>query len=275
MLDLAVKNILKESPGQRVTTCGFIYEDGSHWISDNHACHAGLSYRGNPGKKIKAVFTKYMKAHPELSKEDASLYVKWLTNDSPYSEIFMLKDPKEIMNGCYLSYPDKPANLLLTGNIATRFIHESFGVGYSSVWAKLVKLGCDPTYAYLFAQNFKSNKNNISFYGRADSHNGVCFTSGSLQKSKNFLNKKFKILLEPYNKIYTYHSLEKLWKEGEDYGNDSLSNFCRGLKVVKIKKHMSYNIFEKMFKKDGDGLIISNDEELVNVFEQFKKGLGG
>ena len=276
MFEKAVENILKESPGQHTTTCGLIYEDGSHWISSNHACHAGLRTGARGGKlKLAAVFTKWMNPHTDLSKKDAASYAKWLTNDSPYSEVFMEKDPGKIVGGCYLSYPDKPANLLLAGNIATRFIHEGYGNGFSSTWARLVNLGADPTYAYMFALNFKSVDKKIMVMHGADSHNGVCFTTYKLQKAKNFLHRKCQKLTQPYNTTYTYNSIDDLWGQGVAYGDDhnSLMEFCSSLKVNKIQKHMSYNIFEKKFDPKGKGPIITNDEDLLNVFEQFKKEL--
>lgn len=80
-------------------------------------------------------------------------FLAWLANESPFSGIFLTKNPEGIDKfGAILDW-DTHTGLAFGAGIAMRTLHEHANHGV--IWWQLVKRGVDPTFAYMVAMCWK------------------------------------------------------------------------------------------------------------------------
>lgn len=254
---------------------GFVFKDGLTKMSDNTACHAGLSYPNidRKNQKVAFIFSKdmsssYNKHHP-VSEENKNNFLKWLTTNSPYRSAFAKKGGKAVNDFGYVVVDPNgiPANLMSGALIAHRMLWEYNG-SIITIWAELVKCGVDPAIAFYHAHQV--NTQDHTYISRIDwnlaGHNclsGRVFTKETVLNFKNGVHKNpLKEWQDPSN-AWRYSPVTGLWNG--DKGKDSfLSNklpkiYELAKRKVKIDKKIN------PFPKPGENVDL-RDKVLITDF---------
>lgn len=251
----------------------FVYEDKTYYISDVTACHSNLLDYPRKSAKLLYVLSFMATPHFSVSEKVHKEFIHWLTNESPYAEAFVIKDPDILYKKYWVLNPFVPSNVMAGGAICTRFLTETHNEGGFRVWEELLNLKVNLNYAFAFSHMFNPQNITGSAYPLCCSskchHNIIEFSSKNKKLINNFCeNKKINI-----NKSYIsegrYNRIEALWGK-TDYHN--FNNDCLNLKPKIIFKHMSFNIFEGAPRKSQLRGVnyISTPEDLLSVFDQFK-----
>jgi hypothetical protein len=270
-------------PEDNTAVVGFITEKGKFFHGNNTACHAQLNEVNVPrNDKLRYLQNIFLTPFTGVSNEDHLTFVNWLINDSPYADIFVVKDPSFVFNNYYVCDANQPANLLVGGMVCGRFSWEEKNANAFPVWARIVKLGGDPTVAFAFAHVFRAKDYSDKIYpvmasSGEDYHNVVAFSRASMEKVKRFV-KNIRNNLEPlYSEALAYERIENVWEKRKnlDYNADYDNGFyklCNSIVPKSKIKADDYNIFRPLMTS-ANGFKITNDEDLMNVFDQVREEL--
>lgn len=139
----------KQFPAHKnaTATMGWISSSGKNAYHWSGACHAQLTYNPIDGKELVSVFSGI---HPHKNKEAERTFIEWLLFHSPFKDSFLKDTTAEALDHRVLmGDPDKPANYMSAGLMATRIFNEHPHV--LSTWWEFVSRGLHPSIAFIFA----------------------------------------------------------------------------------------------------------------------------
>jgi hypothetical protein len=269
----------------------FVYEDGSYEFGTDTACHAQLNeasehgYRVAPLKYIQNFWNNDSQFSREADEEVQLRYINWLVNESPYAEVFVIKDPTEIIGKYYLIDASAPANLVVGACVCARFSWEAKNESAINIWYKIVELGGNPNLAFAFAHVYRGGNSQDKLYPITctpgyDSHNVVSFSNASFEKVSNFITNTQRNLEDPFNRVLEYNRVESVWetRPNLDWNHDhseEFKDFLLSLEPISGVKEFNYNIFKpkNLYDRTKETYKITNDEDLMSVFKQVEEKL--
>lgn len=184
-------------------------------------CHAGLIYQ-TPVAPIVAVASQVMDGEYRRGRLAPPLqhrYYDWLLNRSPFSDVFISSDSKQVLDDEFLLLGcQHPRNVVVAACIAHRYLWEETKV--VPVWASLVDAGMDEDGAFVLAHtisipyNYVNNLEDVlaSLCIEGQNSNHTVF-GGLLYKTclTNFrAHKMSQINKEPYTKTKSKHLAESV-----------------------------------------------------------------
>lgn len=188
-------------------------------ISGNQACHYGLHDFETGTLAIVSGLMKPQAAYV-LDEDEALMFLDWLLNRSPYSEVFITKSPHEaLLHKVIVSRTDVPSNLMAAGLVASRRLWEYPEV--ARVFCDLVKAGVDEDLAFWLGHIARCSFNRSGNCDWNSSKNGHCSMNSHAFGPKamvNWLSHKPTSLNKNYNEAVRYSGYAEMF--GEDYGLD-------------------------------------------------------
>lgn len=224
MLD-ALNGTGKQRRSWLQTACINIIFDGSTHLSNNQACHAGLSNIGKAGSF--AVVNALMKplAGKMLDEEEALYFLEWLLNESPYSSTFITKSAEEaLFYKATISSSHHPANLMAAGMVASRSLWEFPEV--ARFFVDMGKAGVKKDLAFFLAYTLncgfdRSGKANWERHNRG--HQAMDPDGMDGEGLLNYLNHNVINPKPNYHKDYNYFGYDGMY----DYGGLKVKDFIR------------------------------------------------
>ncbi len=227
---------------------GIVTRNGEVMVSDNQACHAGLSgmsIRNGSETAIVVSIIVDCHDHKPMNSEWSVPYLDWLFNRSPYASVFLDKDAQECLEKKRICCtPDVPANLLVGGLIASRRLTEYGDILRS--WYELMSRGVNENMAYLLSHNLHLDNRDY----KTDSSVGLTVRSchcslnpGCMDEKAvfNFINSKVVHSRDTFAQGSSYHGVDKTWGESEE--GSFLHNWMRTLNFSKKADGKSLNPF--------------------------------
>lgn len=268
---------------ERDQTAGiaFITTKGKWIYGEETQCHAQLNEAEgfDFDNEVKYVINFYHYPHEGISREKQLRYINWLINESPYADVFIVKDPEEVIDRFYTCRVDVPANMLVGALVCGRFLSEEKNNNAFPVWYRLATLRKDLNAAFAFSHVFRASSARtlfpIKLVSGEDYHNLICFSQASVDTVRNFVTDN-KTNLEPnFNECWSYNRIENLWEVGisdeyNGYHDRSFFNYCQTLQPLSNTLGQNYNIFKPLnyYEATGDYYEIIDDNDLSNVFDQ-------
>lgn len=233
--------------------------------------------------KLNKIIIDHRTCNIFVTKDDALIYINWLVNESPYSEVFISKDPHWIYDNVWIVDPHFPANVVVGACILTRFTSETWEStkGMAKLMMHLIKLGVDPNLSHIFSYLFKSYADKIKEVFPVYSHkqpDHVAIYPWKCGKDfiLNFINNNRLLEDNNYNEILNYKGsdLYEIWGR-EVIEDERMLTWALKVDCVKSKK-FDLNIFRELKTKGeySGKIIINNDEELLLLVDEFKKYVG-
>jgi hypothetical protein len=201
-------------------------------------------------------------------------WVDYFINRSPWADVHMVKDPEWCFTNGYIMNPEMPQNLIGSACIISRFNTENYGFNNFKTWEVLNRFGVDGDTAVLFSHVYSVHGSAIT-YGQYTTHNGFYPIKMDVKGCQAFLRRELdkKAAGKPYNEARNYSDVYAIWGATNNY-NTPFDRLCQSLRPKKLGKVVEYNIFKDI--RTGDRLAIDiNREDVLNVVEQFRAGLGG
>lgn len=239
-----------------------VYEGGKPDISTNQACHYGM-------KSFKtgsiAVVSGLMKPSEltTLDEDEALIFLDYLLNRSPYSEVFITKSAHEaLLHKMIVGKPSSPSNLLAAGLVASRRLWEYVEV--ARVFVDLSKAGVDEDLAFYLAHIARASFDRSGDCDWNGSKNGHCSMDSNAfgQESMiNWLSHKPAKLNRPYSESVNYDGYAAMY--GIDRGLSTWINQNFPYKGAKAK-------MAGPFQKDGDKAAGCGYEALISGMVEFQ-----
>lgn len=212
----------------RWTACACIcaVKEGSKpVVSTNQACHAGLS-QFNTGSL--AIVSALMKPGRDMLDEDeALLFLDWLLNRSPYSQVFITKSAHEaLLHKAIVTRTDVPSNLMAAGLVASRRLWEYQEV--ARVFCDLVKAGVDEDLAFWLGHIARVSFNrsgNADWNGVRNGHCSMDSRSFNAAGMRNWLSHKPTSLNALYKDKVTYYGYASMFGHGDGLDTWVHNNF--------------------------------------------------
>jgi hypothetical protein len=156
-----------------------------------------------------------------LSSSTKEKYLHWLLNDSPYKEVFLIKDAKEVMSGGAYINIHLPSNMMMGGMIAYRMTTE-WG-DQVRMWETLVDGGVDANLSFVLANSFDET---FKFSNYDNSHRAVPQTGGE-ETYKNFMDDTTikENINELFSETFSYCRVFKV------FSNSDYSSWLRNVSV--------------------------------------------
>ena len=256
-----------------VTFLGAVTDKGELKISSADYCHAGLDGLAS-GHKLEYVLSSHQRPHNGISNDAHLSWVDYFINRSPWADVHMMKDPEWCFTNGYIMNPEMPQNLIGSACIISRFNTEGYGLNNFKTWGVLNKFGVDGDTAVLFSHVYSVHGDKIT-YGQYTTHNGFYPIQMDVEGCKAFLRRELdkKAAGKPYNEARSYRDVYAIWGATNKH-NTPFERLCQSLRPKKVGKLTEYNIFKDL--RTGERLAINiNKDDVLNVVEQFKAGLGG
>lgn len=246
---------------------GWVDKKGKLLKKKEWVCHANLNRA--PDDDFEWLLNSFQAIPKHNSKEDAELYIHWLVNDSPYKEVFITKDAKDIMENNYVVRVDIPSNMLSSAMIVSRVPTEIYSPEVSRrllSWARFVKLGCDPTKAFLYTSMFATEEGGLFYSPISSGHWAFFPMQNDLKYIKNFLLGRVVAPEGLYCKNRRYENANNIW--GGNYGYEEKKQYDCFKKLEPRKKENKVNL--NIFYKDKFSKIIRfvKDEDVISLIEQ-------
>lgn len=255
-----------------VKTCNaaamLVNEDGKVLRTDTGPCHGFLNRSVGYSPKAKKMYliSSLQNFHPDLDKAAIDPYMTWLVNDSPYADVFVVKDIEEIKKYNWVMRLNVPSNLLLGACIATRFLSEKYQSNHmpsrSKLWLRFIKAGLTPSQAFLAIFSFKETEEGVSAQIMADGHTPINANFGWTMV-ENFLNKRMHCPTENYDVTFCYDKVNNLW--GGANCKDGFYKFCTDIRPITDSTTINLNIF---FKEDKGSYLFSSKEDFNSLVQQ-------
>lgn len=209
-----------------------------------------------------------------VSHEEAVVYFDWLANRSPWKDVFVTKDPEDIIKKGWVVSTDFPDNLVASALIATRFVTESYTpiiLGRYKVYKDILSLGFNELEAFLFSYLFNRKKTSenfpLVFAPVTSGHAVLGVYSPTESYCRNFLlgvaagahNESFKKRGGYSNEV------TDVWKSPKVPNSSALNTWIKGLRPKDAKAKKNLNIFHKELTS---GWEIPNQKAFKSVIEQ-------
>lgn len=200
-------------------------------------------------------------------------YIDWLINRSPWAEIFVDKDAKQVFALGYVIDTTKPANLIGNALIACRLFTESYVAGAKfrvKTYLELLELGCSEQEALLFSQMYAPSERGYPYtFSRFSSGHAVFTASGADQTYyQNFLRSTPANLTESFQDLQGYEcgTINSTW--GTTTGNDTFANKVKSLHPIRAEKKKDLNIFRK---ETREAFSYGNKQDFLSVIQQLRE----
>ena len=238
-----------------------VYEGGKPVISSNQACHYGM-------KDFKtgsiAVVSGLMKpALNILDEDEALIFLDYLLNRSPYSEVFITKSAHEaLLHKMIVGKSSSPSNLLAAGLVASRRLWEYVEV--ARVFVDLSKAGVNEDLAFYLAHIARVSFDRSGNCDWSGMKNGHCsMDTGAFGKGSmiNWLSHKPVRLNKPYSKDVNYDGYARMY--GPDQGLSSWIDQNFPYKDAKVN-------MAGPFQRDGDKATGCEYEALISGMVEFQ-----
>ncbi len=138
-----------------VSNYGVIDPDRGFVDCQYTACHYGLNLDNSQARGTKPIaVVNSIQTVRTKTPDIARTFIEWLVNYSPYQEIFLYKDMKQVYDehNVLVTKVDVPSNLLVGGLVAARAMSEYADV--ANTWYEFVQEGCHPDVAFMYAHWF-------------------------------------------------------------------------------------------------------------------------
>lgn len=212
-----------------------IVREKNIYLSTTTICHAGLRL-GGYGREEKgglAVVSALMKpGGDELYEDEALLYLDWLLNRSPYSEVFITKSPHEALaTKMIIADGSKPSNLMAAGLVASRRLWEYSYI--ARVFCDLAKAGVNEDLAYYLGHISSTSFDTKGNFNWGTYKSGHCSLNPGVfgpKELKNFIDHKPISLNKPYSESSDYDGYDGMYgtNRGDHIGGWIHKNFPYG-----------------------------------------------
>jgi len=212
--------------------------------------------------------------HLLAGKADVIKYFDWLANRSPWADVFVTKDPEDIIKNGWVVDPKFPANFVTSALIATRFVTESYtDVIYKrfKVYKDILAMGFKEQEAFLFSYYFNRSKDGksfpVTFTPVSSGHTVIGLDNATESYCRNFLLGEAKGALGGTfkdSKGYTA-DIHNTWKTPGVAGSAAFNNWLKALRPKDATAKKNLNIFHKM---PTSGWEIPNEAAFKSVIEQ-------
>lgn len=206
----------KDLKWQDTAAIAIIFEDSIH-VSPNQACHAGLSnrYAGNKERGAIGVVSALMKPYEGriLEEEEATFFLDWLLNRSPYASTFVTKSAHQaLFEKVIISDTTKPSNLMAAGLVASRRLWEY--PHYARLFVDLSKGGMNENLAFWLAHmaNFTFDRSgSFTFKAGYCSHCSLSSSYTEAITAKNFIAGSVVKPNKPFIESYEYRGYDAMF----------------------------------------------------------------
>ena len=252
-----IKNYTETSDKGSLNNYVIVLENKETRDSLNSPCYANLKYFAIGDKKvIFFIDWSLSRKSKELLFEGSKTYLNkaitylyWLVNDSIFSDVFVTKDPKEIISGGAIFHTHYPANFVVQAATAVRYIGEFSEI--IKIWYKF-KDYINKDAALFLAHSFSlSNK---EYFFTDYIYNAHYFMENKdLNRTvlRNFMNKK---LNQEYISMYygklNFYPMMRLFREENKEGlrisiNKKFINKINKTKLLWGEKDVESLVFVK------------------------------
>lgn len=151
------------------------------------------------------------------------IYIHWLANESPYAEVFVTKDAKDILENGAIFHTHMPCRWVLHAAIQLRNLWEYPFVSYS--WMPMKNI-IGPEAAMILAMHFDANLScrdgsvpvrypkEFSFRDGCENHGSFSTKDFNFKSLKPFMEHDLSVLVgEPFSKDRGYSTLAKVFGE--------------------------------------------------------------
>lgn len=205
--DLTESKTMVGNSSRWEVACISIVGNSGGIISDNQACHAGMSNGDYPVNPF-AIVNSIQKV--KVKDGEAIRYLDWLLNRSPYADTFLSKSAARVLKQQYsVSRADYPSNILVGGLIATRRLWEYEGV--AELWDSLVKAGMSENMAYLVAHCGRIADGCVDWTYARSGHTSIDVFIMDGNAVKAFLKGSPVLVEDSWSSSETYRHIDKSW----------------------------------------------------------------
>lgn len=257
-----------------------VYDDkGSKFWFNTGVCHGGLR-AGNynlPTGKLEYILSSVQPPGPPLvtthTRESFKPFIHWLVNESPYADVFITKDPDDILKYGYVLRTDKPYDLVACALIASRLPTENYNRDLSiryRLWEKFRELGFNGSESFVLSHVFNTEKVGKNLFPII--YNPLYSGHASLQPDFAKVEGLKRFLLgQPMTSRKTFkenrgygEGLLKLWEVSD---GTSLPAVLKRIPPPNTVMAKNFNIFKKVDKEVL--LTLRNDKEVKYYGEKF------
>lgn len=283
MLDELRKTFTEASKGYKTSNAylGVILQEGEKeqtlQILGSGPCHGAFSSSSLYHKLPKNSSIKFLLSSVQkllVPEEEAISYFDWLANRSPWKEVFVVKDPKDIIENGWVVSTNFPTNFTISALIATRFVTESYTdliLKRYKVYKDILSLGFNESESFLFSHFFGRGKTGrqfpLTFLPLTSGHAVLGVGSPTESYCRNFL---LGIPEGAFNDTFQESrgysgGIFDVWKNPKGDSSPALNNWIRNLRPKDAKAKKNLNIFHK---EPTSGWEITNKKDFKSVVEQ-------
>lgn len=177
------------------------------------ACYASLD-RHSPGVDYIVVYFMKDRGKWRLTKEAHKPFLEYLFNESPYKDVFLIKDVEYCLKYGVLCNTEVPSNLLVGGLTVLRSLWEYTHIPIQ--WKALVDLGVQADMALLAAHILLKDGERYRLRGQGMGHRAFDPDNITKVTAKNFFTRTPPNAKENYKDSGTYSSINTMWGSGGD-----------------------------------------------------------
>lgn len=264
----------KSNGGSPNAFIGLVLDDMSYQCLGGGPCHGALQQYQLQSKltaPVKYILSWVIPLQSTVA--FANEYIRWLANESPWADVFVVKDVEDIKKFGWVVSADYPHNFVASALIATRNITEKYTDQVCArlpIYEEILRLGFSHAEAYIFSATYNKVSSGkklypIQYARLSSGHSPFELTYANEAYYRNFLNKSPSNLKDKTFKQYNGYTGDvcAVWAKGGS--KDAFSDWMKGLKPKVATAAKNYNIFEKAPVK---GYVINSPEDFKNILEQ-------
>jgi len=211
--------------GKDTNNYAAVYVGGEKSEVNNHICYSQIDYRFS-GKEL-AYFVDYptakyaSKGFTPYRTAQHLIYIHWLANESPYAEVFVTKDAKDILENGVIFHTHMPCRWVLHAAIQLRNLWEYPFVSYA--WMRMKNI-IGPEAAMILAMHFDAKLScrdgrvpskypkEFSFGDGCENHGSFSTKDFNFKSLKPFMEHDLSVLVgKPFSKDRGYSTLAKVF----------------------------------------------------------------
>ena len=210
----------------------------------------------------------------QVGKEGVVAYFDWLVNRSPWRDVFITKDPEDIIKNGWVVSPNFPSNFVTSALIATRFVTESYThviLERYNVYKDILAMGFNESEAFLFSYLFNRKRQEksfpVTFVPVSSGHTVIGVDNPTESYCRNFLLGEAKGSHQDTFKAKMGYvdGIHNVWKTPKVANSSALNTWIKALRPKDATAKKNLNIFHKA---PTSGWEIPNAEAFKSVIEQ-------